>query len=157
MSVIEAFFDGCCEPINPGGTASYGVVILQDGKRIWETSKIVTMEKGKEKYTSNNVAEYSGFKAILDYLLSHDLHRNVVIIRGDSNLVIHQMFGTWKIKSGYYVPIALLCRQILKQFPNITGEWIRRDENYLADELSKARLIEAGIKFRIQPQTGGTQ
>jgi len=150
--MIEAYFDGCCEPVNPGGTASYGVVILKDRQKIWETSKLFTPKRGREKETSNNVAEYSGFKAILDYLIAHDLTKSQIIVYGDSKLVIEQMFGRWRIKFGYYVPIATTCKAMLKQFPYLTGKWIPREKNFLADELSKAELIKAGVTFRIQPE-----
>jgi hypothetical protein len=29
-----AYFDGACEPVNPGGTAAYGAVIMQEGRPI---------------------------------------------------------------------------------------------------------------------------
>jgi ribonuclease HI len=148
--MIKCFFDGACEPRNPGGTAAYGAVIIKDGHRIWEKSEIFYPKKGDEWKTSNNVAEYSGFKAILDYLLASGLQLGRIEIFGDSNLVIQQMFGKWKIRSGYYVPIALACRDLLKQFSQIRGKWIPREENLLADELSKAQLVKAGVKFRIQ-------
>ena len=66
--------------------------------------------------------------------------------------VIQQMFGAWRIKFGFYVPIAKTCKAMLKQFPHITGTWIPREKNSLADELSKAELKKAGVKFRIQPE-----
>ncbi len=149
--MIKAYFDGCCEPVNPGGTASYGMVILDDGKEIHRASKIFYPEKGREKETSNNVAEYLGFMNILEWIEEKKLQNEAIEICGDSNLVIHQMFGTWRIKKGFYVPIALKCRKMLSQFPRIKGHWIRRDENSLADELSKAELLKAGIKFKIHP------
>lgn len=80
------------------------------------------------------------------------------MIRGDSKLVICQMFiacgyrRKWQMKKGYYLPIALKCKELIKQFPNITGEWIPREENNLADELSKAELKKVGVQFRIQPE-----
>lgn len=150
-SMIKAFFDGCCEPKNPGGVAAYGAVIFRDGHRMWEQSEIFYPKKGREEGTSNNLAEYSGFKAILDYLLASGLQLEPIEIFGDSNLVIQQMFGRWKIRSGYYVPVALACRKLLSQFPSIRGQWIPREENSIADELSKAQLVRAGVKFRIQP------
>ena len=30
--LIEAWFDGACEPVNPGGTASYGVIVTRNGE-----------------------------------------------------------------------------------------------------------------------------
>ena len=157
--MIECYFDGCCEPTNPGGTAAFGAVIFKDGERIWDCSRIFRPIPGREKETSNNVAEYSGFIAILEYLIEHGLQRESILIRGDSNLVIQQMFGTrygdyvkkWRIKAGLYVPVAHKAGKLLGQFPRTKGQWIPREENSIADELSKCELIQAGIEFRIQP------
>ena len=149
--MIKAFFDGCCEPKNPGGVAAYGAVILRDGQKIWEDSQVFYPKGGHEMETSNNVAEYSGFKAILDHLLAGGLHLEPIEVFGDSNLVIQQMFGRWKIRGGFYVPVALACKKLLEKFPRIRGHWIPREQNSIADELSKAQLIKAGVKFEIQP------
>ena len=158
LTSIIAYFDGCCEPVNPGGTASFGVVILKGKKRIYECSKIFFPQKGKEKETSNNVAEYSGFTEILNYLIENKLTKENIIVYGDSKLVLCQMFGDeerdgmiWKMKGGYYLPFAIKAKELLKKFKNIQGHWIPREENSLADELSKAELLKAGIRFRIQP------
>lgn len=148
---IVAYFDGCCEPVNPGGVASYGAVVFIDNRRVWETSEIFYPKKGKEKETSNNVAEYSGFISILEYLNKKKLTKEKIQIYGDSNLVIQQMFGTWRIKKGFYVPLAERAKKMVKKFPNIQGDWIPREENGIADELSKAELVKAGVEFRIQP------
>lgn len=149
---IEAWFDGCCEPVNPGGTASYGAVIFIDGKRVWDCSKIFYPEKGKEKETSNNVAEYSGFLAILQWLLENGHVKADTTIYGDSKLVIEQMQGNWKMRKGFYIQTARHAQKILREFkktPKLC--WIPREENDIADELSKAELIKAGVEFRIQP------
>jgi ribonuclease HI len=111
---IVAYFDGACEPINPGGYAAFGAVIFIDGVQVWKSSTLFVPQKGREEETSNNVAEYAGFIAIL-------------------------------------VPLALQAQKLLEQFPKIQGEWIPRVKNSIADELSKAELIKAGISFRIQP------
>lgn len=146
--MIEAYFDGCVEPRNPGGHGGYGAVVIQDGRRIWETSKYVNPDTN----VSNNVMEYMAFLAILEYLLGNNLHRQPIKVYGDSKLVIQQMFGRWKMHGGYYIPTAQKAKKILCEFPNIKGEWIPREENSLADELSKAELIKAGVEFRIQPE-----
>jgi len=148
--MIKAYFDGCCEPVNPGGTASYGVAIFRDNKLIWKDSKLFKPIPGKEKETSNNVAEYSGFKAILEYLLEEGLAAEEIEVLGDSQLVIKQMFGSWNINQGFYVPIAWECKSLLKHFNSIKGVWIPREKNSFADALSKAEITKAGVKFRIQ-------
>jgi ribonuclease HI len=155
---IVAYFDGACEPINPGGYAAFGAVIFIDGVRIWESSKLFVPQIGREEETSNNVAEYAGFLAILEYLLEKKLNNEEIQIYGDSMLVLCQMLmddpqwhKRWKIKDGFYVPLALQAQKLLELFPKIQGEWIPREKNSLADELSKAELIKAGITFRMQP------
>jgi len=143
--MIKAYFDGCCEPANPGGTASYGAIILKNNKKIWECSKLFIPNKKRE--TSNNLAEYQGFIAILNYLLKNKWNKEEIMIYGDSKLVISQMFGNWGIKKGLYVESAKQAKAILSAFPKTNGEWIPRRKNSIADKLSKKKLIEAGIKI----------
>jgi len=148
---IKAYFDGACEPKNPGGTASFGAVVFKDGKRVWDCSRLFVPQKGRELETSNNVAEYCGFIAILDWLNLQGWTAEAVIVYGDSKLVIEQMFGHWRIKKGFYVPLAWEAKQKLRNFKRLRGCWIPREENGIADELSKAELLKAGVEFRIQP------
>ena len=147
-----AYFDGACEPVNPGGTAAYGAVIMQDGQHIWECSELVNPEQGKEDQTSNNVAEYCGLIAILEYLIHLGAQHEPIMVYGDSQLVIQQMFGRWNIKSGIYVPYALKAKELRQSFSNLSGQWIKRELNTVADELSKRPLRAAGIEFRLQPE-----
>lgn len=149
--MITAYFDGCCEPVNPGGTASYGAVIFNDDMRIWECSKVFYPTPGKEKETSNNVAEYCGFIAILEYFIEQDMQAEKIKIFGDSKLVIEQMKGNWKMHKGFYIPLAQKAKILVKEFKKLKLQWIPRDENGIADELSKAELVKAGVEFRIQP------
>jgi ribonuclease HI len=142
-----AYFDGACEPINPGGTASYGAVIYEDDEKVWECSEIY----GTGKLMSNNVAEYAALIAVLEWFADHELLDAEIIVRGDSKLVIEQMFGSWKIKSGLYTELAHKARELLTKFAKIQGEWISRDRNEVADRLSKEALKRAGVKLRLQP------
>ena len=154
---FTAFFDGCCEPVNPGGTASFGAVVFKDDKRVWECSRIFDSKKGRKKETSNNVAEYAGFISILDYFIRHNATGERITVYGDSMLVIRQMFDfpgeqRWRIRKGLYVPLAEEAKHKRRPFKNMIGVWIPRDENGIADELSKAKLRKAGVEFRIQPE-----
>ena len=151
--MIEAYFDGCCEPINPGGTASYGAAILVDGAPIWEHGAIVPAPPGGQ--TSNNVAEYSGFIAVANYLLDNPMPQHAVVIRGDSMLVVKQVQGQWRVHRGHYVSFYntahLLWKRLKKRYKTITLVWIPREQNGLADQLSKCLLVKAGVEFRLQP------
>lgn len=147
-----AYFDGCCEPINPGGTAGFGAVVFENTKRVWECSKVFIPINGREKETSNNVAEYAAFNAILDYFIERGLADENILVHGDSKLVIEQCFGRWKIKGGFYAPLAREAKEKVKKFKSLHGKWISREENSIADELSKGEVKRAGVHFRIQPE-----
>jgi len=140
------------EPVNPGGTASFGVVILKDDSILYQGTGLFRPQPGRENETSNNVAEYSGFLDILKFLIGMDLTGEEILIQGDSMLVIKQMRGEWRMRHGFYIPIAKECKELLKKFTNIRLSWIPREQNTFADKLSKAELQKAGIQFRIQPE-----
>ena len=144
--MIECYFDGCMEPKNPGGTGAFGAIIFRNGQEIFRASKMFDPKPDR----SNNYSEYSGLLCLIEFLLKNDLQKSQIIIHGDSKLIIEQMKGKWRIKQGFYVPIALKCRELMKKFPNTILKWIPREQNFLADELSKKELINAGIEFRIQ-------
>ena len=139
-----AWFDGACGPVNPGGTATYGVMIKdRDGTiLVWEHGLV-----GEGSTMSNNVAEYAGVLQILKYLSSRPPGR--VTIRGDSNLVIKQLTGKWRIKKGLYRSTAVEAKALLARLRSggwkITLCWIPRTQNKECDALSK-KLGHTGRK-----------
>lgn len=158
---LRAFFDGCCEPSNPGGTAGYGAVMFDGHARVWEYSDFIP----PAPTTSNNVAEYLAVTAILERLIEMGTETRATLF-GDSRLVICQLWGwpagakKWVINGidrpdqpkGHYADAALKARALLARLPNVRGYWIPREKNDLADDLSKAHLRRMGVEFRIQPE-----
>ena len=141
------YFDGLCEPENPKGNIGFGAFILNpERKRIFEVSKYVPA-KELNYLTSNNVAEYMSIIAIFEYLIKNGLQKEKVIICGDSKLVINQMRGEWKCSGGVYEPYYRKAFEMRKEFTNIRFEWIPREQNSIADELSAREAIKAGCKF----------
>jgi ribonuclease HI len=137
MNDYLAWFDGACEPVNRGGTASFGVVIKD------KAGTVLVKEHGivrKARAMSNNVAKYAGVLHILKYLGSRPPGR--VTIYGDSNLVINQLNGKWRVKKGLYLAIALETRELLahlrKHGWQINLCWIPRDQNKECDALSRS-------------------
>lgn len=144
--MLVAHFDGCCEPRNPGGHASWGAVLLRDGKNVWEDKGYC----GFGPKMSNNVGEYSGVCALLARLASES---EPCLIRGDSKLVINQLAGKWKVNGGLYFPFYQRAVKLLDPIRDrISFEWVSRDDNSVCDVLSKAVLKERGVEFRIQPE-----
>jgi ribonuclease HI len=143
--LYTGYFDGSCGPINPGGTAAYGAVLLREGERIWECSALFQPEPGKERQTSNNLAEYCGLIALLEHLIHLGAQQEPIMLYGDSNLVIQQVFGHWHIKAGIYAPYAHKAQALRRTFAHLGGQWIPRTKNTMADALSKAPLLKAGV------------
>ena len=76
---------------NPG-PAAVGVVIKESsGKLIHQFGKVI----GK---ATNNIAEYQGVVAALEYLLEQNLKLGAIHFFLDSTLVVNQLSGLWKIK-----------------------------------------------------------
>jgi ribonuclease HI len=132
---ITCNFDGAC--LYPGGPAAYGAIVRRGSRVIWRASGPVP-DPGAG--TSSNVAEYAKLIAVLRYLLAEGLSDECILIHGDSQLVIRQMFGRWRIKHGCYVRLACEAENLLAQFPYIQGCWTRRENNTAADALAKAAL-----------------
>lgn len=129
--MIKCYIDGACEPANPGGTAAYGFIIYQNNKKLIEQFGTIA------KKSTNNVAEYGALYECLTKLIYLNLTEEDTIIYSDSQLVINQMRGNWKIKKGEYVPYCLKCKQLLYIFLSINFQWIPREENSEADFLSR--------------------
>lgn len=128
------YFDGACGPINPGGHMGCGVVIKdKDNKTIYTISKQFPTEKFSGE-TSNNLAEYTALYLGLHWCIKHKITELHVI--GDSQLVILQMKGIFKIKKGVYVNAAYETIKLMSEFKKITFEHVKREFNTEADELS---------------------
>jgi ribonuclease HI len=139
MKEIICFFDGCCEPKNPGGNMGYGSIVIIDGEIVLEWSGFDPAMQGN----TNNIAEYKSLEKILDYLLENDLTGENILIKGDSQLTVKQMNGEYGINAGGYVPFAKRCllkKARFKKLPKF--EWIPRHLNEDADKLSKSELIK---------------
>jgi ribonuclease HI len=128
------YFDGACGPINPGGHMGCGVVIKdKDKKTIYTISKQFPPERFSGE-TSNNLAEYTALYLGLQWCIKHKITELHVI--GDSQLVILQMKGIFKIKKGAYVNAAYETIKLMGEFKKITFEHVKREFNTEADELS---------------------
>jgi ribonuclease HI len=128
------YFDGACGPINPGGHMGCGVVIKnKDKKTIYTISKQFPPERFSGE-TSNNLAEYTALYLGLQWCIKHKITELHVI--GDSQLVILQMKGIFKIKKGTYVNAAHETIKLMGEFKKITFEHVKREFNTEADELS---------------------
>ena len=141
---LEVWIDGACEPVNPGGTASYGLVVKRKHETVVRKAGVV----GSGGKMSSNVAEYSGLIALLEWCKAQALTTEVMNVYSDSKLLVNQMRHIWRAKKGLYYPyyqqaIALLKELGRKRFRFM---WISREDNTEADELSKQAITDAVIE-----------
>jgi ribonuclease HI len=116
---------------NPG-TAAIGATIKDErGKMLATISKRIGI-------TTNNVAEYQALIAALQKALK--LGGTQVIIRADSELMIRQLNGRYKIKSEGLKPLYIEVTQLLAKFETVSLKHIPREQNSEADKLANDSL-----------------
>ena len=131
--MIVAYIDGGARG-NPG-PAGYGVRIESpDGQILDELH-------GGLGIATNNVAEYNGLLAALQWAADHD--EKDVQIRSDSELLVKQMRGEYRIKHPGLQPLAARARLLLMQLGRVTFDHVRREQNVEADRLSNLGMDEA--------------
>ena len=138
--MIEAYFDGLCEPRNPGGVATYGYVIYREGRKIHEGRGVAGTPN--DPSSTNNVAEYTGIVRAMEHLVAEKLTGEPVVIRGDSQLVIRQATGEWKVKSRNLAALNARVRELFFEFKELRFEWIPREKNREADALTHLAYAE---------------
>ena len=121
---------------NPG-PASYAVVVRDPaGKVVLELAKNI----GRE---TNNVAEYYSLLAALDYATSQGI--TALRIRSDSELLVRQMQGRYKVKSADLKPLFERASKMARQLTYFAIEHVRRELNTDADALANVALDSAGV------------
>jgi len=134
-TLLILYFDGLCEPVNPGGVATYGYLIL-DGRRTVEEGCGFVGAGMFGNDVSNNVAEYTAMIRGIERLLLLGLSGEVAV-RGDSQLVINQMLGRYAVRAERILPLHNRAVEMSKQFGKISFEWIPREMNAAADALTR--------------------
>jgi ribonuclease HI len=145
---LEVYIDGACEPVNPGGTSSYGLIVKDGGKLLLAQGAVMGSGKGM----SSNVAEYGGLIAFLYWYAEIAKPGSVQpVVHSDSMMLVMQMIGQWKARAGLYLPYHNTAKQLIHDHHfSICFRWIPREENTEADALAKKALIDAGVKMKIE-------
>lgn len=133
MSTYTLMFDGGSTG-NPGPSGS-GSVLYEDGIEIWADSHFVGQKE------TNNTAEYTGLIRGLEEVVSRGIQE--LTIKGDSQLVIRQMLGEYKVSSPHLIILNIKAKQLSKTIAHITWQHIPRALNKRADELSRIRAVAA--------------
>jgi len=138
--MIKGYFDGLCEPVNPGGVATYGYIIYRNGMEVARCCGIIGAGMLGD-YTSNNIAEYHALIKLLEKLIELGIKEDIEIY-GDSQLVINQINGVYRVRSERIKPLYEKALELLKMLQNVKLIWIPREMNREADGLSYKAYIE---------------
>lgn len=128
--MITAYFDGGARS-NPG-PAGYGVYVVDD------QGTVLAELHGSLGVATNNVAEYHGLIAALQWAVEHDVAR--LTVKGDSLLIIEQMRGNYKVKNEGLKPLHMQARMLVMQLGDVRFEHVPRDQNKDADRLSNVGM-----------------
>ena len=120
---------------NPG-PAGYGVLVEdRAGRKLAELSHYLGPR-------TNNVAEYSGLIAALEYAAQHP-HKAVKVL-SDSELLVKQMRGEYKVKSPELRPLYEKAKALSHRLEWFAIEHVARRENRAADRLAN-RAMDQGM------------
>jgi ribonuclease HI len=131
--MIIAYIDGGARG-NPG-PAGYGVRIeTSEGDLVAEFHAAIGT-------ATNNVAEYNGLLAALRYALEHG--HGKLLVRSDSELLVNQMLGAYRVKHPGLKPLHGEARAIAAKIGEVNFEHVRRERNAHADRLANRAMDEA--------------
>lgn len=127
---VVVHIDGACRG-NPG-PASVGVVIRDaSGKTLREHYRFIGS-------TTNNVAEYTALKDALR--LAAELGATAVEVRSDSQLLVRQFNGQYRVKNPALQGHLLEIFTLRRGFKSVELAHVPREENRDADRLANAAL-----------------
>lgn len=133
---------------NPG-PAAFAFILERTGLPVVEG-------KGFLGEATNNVAEYTALIRALEK--ARDLSLRRVHIKSDSDLMVQQMKGSYKVKNEGLRPLYEKAQGLLSHFDEVTFRHIPREENKRADRLYNQAMDEAlGKKPKAKTSSpGGT-
>lgn len=141
-------FDGACESKNPGGVATAGWYACDSqANELASGSHFVCSGDG----ATNNVAEYHALGFGLKWCCENvsvlkSLGCNSLLVRGDSQLVVNQVNGSWRCNKEHLRLLRDRCKQLIDQLEAsdiaVVVQWVGREFNERADELSRIAYEE---------------
>ena len=135
MSSATANVDGGSRG-NPG-PAGYGVHITRDDGTTVELKEAIGV-------ATNNIAEYHGLLAALRWAVDEGVRS--LHVKADSELLIKQMLGEYRVKNPGLQPLYDEAKQLVDHIGRVKFEHVRRQFNADADRLANEAMEEAAAR-----------
>ena len=129
---------------NPGPAGAGAVITSTDGEVLAEIAEGLG-------HATNNVAEYTA--AILGLERAAELGARRVTLRTDSQLLVQQLAGRYRVKAAHLVPLWRRVRELAAGFERIRFEHVPRERNVEADRLANAG-VDAWLEDRPEGRGG---
>ena len=117
-------------------------------------------EKGLLGVSTNNIAEYTALVKALEH--AKKLGGRRVVVNSDSELIVKQMNGEYKVKNENLMPLYEAARKLVRAFDDVQIRHIYRTANKRADQLYNEALddpasctildLEPGIRKETTPK-----
>jgi ribonuclease HI len=111
---------------NPGPAASGAVLFDEAGAVLREVGTFLGV-------ATNNVAEWTGLLTGLEAAL--DLGVDDLAVRLDSELVVKQISGAYRVKNEGLIPLHAKAKVLLRKFAHVDVQHVPRKQNAAADAL----------------------
>jgi ribonuclease HI len=138
---MTLYFDGSAE-VGRHRSGAGAVLYTMNPDEVYDVSQ----EYGD---MTNNCAEYCGLIMGLEMIKQYCPRAQQLIIRGDSQLIIRQMTGKYKVKAAGLIPFHQRATELINELigpdkiASIEFEWIERSLNERADILSRRGNVAA--------------
>ncbi|GAB6100282.1 ribonuclease HI family protein [Halanaerocella petrolearia] len=116
---------------NPG-PAGVGAVVYSDQEKIKEVSEYIGQ-------ATNNVAEYQAVISGLE-VLTKDYSQKKIEVRADSQLLVKQLTGEYRVKSNNLKPLYNQIKELIDNFSQVDFVHIPREQNKEADALANQAM-----------------
>ena len=124
---------------NPGPAASGAVLYADDGSVLAEVGLYLGI-------ATNNVAEWRALLIGLER--ARELGVDEIVIRMDSELVVRQVTGIYRVKSVDLIPLCSQAKAMLRTFKSVDIAHVPRKENAAADAVVNGALDAAAARAR---------
>lgn len=131
--ILKIYTDGASRG-NPGDAAAAAVIYDQDDNLLEQHSSCLGQ-------VTNNVAEYQAL--ILGLKRAQELQATQVEVFADSQLVVRQMQGQYKVKNAGLRSLFIEAQKLAGSFNKIVFNFIPREQNKVADALANQALDRA--------------
>jgi ribonuclease HI len=111
---------------NPGPAASGAVLFDESGAVLREVGTYLGV-------ATNNVAEWTGLLTGLEAAI--ELGVDDIAVRLDSELVVKQISGVYRVKNEGLIPLHAKAKVLLRKFAHVDVQHVRRKLNTAADAL----------------------